>query len=352
MMMWHWALITLMLVAHCLGCIPCDKHGKEAMEKYIMLIQDQQLEKTLQGNTTMVQIANAAQTQLLEYLGKEVQIMDKFAIADIVSEYKKTLNIIGEMEFKGRCPNKQDFDNCGLLVQTYTRCDTCEEEKVICAGGPPSNQEYLDQCSCVCTQHSCFDLKTGDQCTPCRDHASHLANVINCGDTSLAIAEGEDLILKCHNEWFSSLEDGYKNLFYKNAEPEPKITDEPNVEIRGVQRSDSGKYTCMTILNSGIPVAKFTYNVEVKEGESGTFSEVTEIDSLPALPDDDDELPVSVTKQPVPVVSHHHLHNNKAFLAMCGAAAITMIVISAIICFIMWWWKTKKSAQPQVEDVV
>ncbi|XP_069820735.1 uncharacterized protein [Dendropsophus ebraccatus] len=161
-MMWHLA-ITSMLVAHCLCCIPCDKHGKEAMEEFTNLIQDQQLEETLKGNTTIKQMAYAAQNQLLEYLEKEVQIMDKFAIADIVSEYKQTLKIIGETEFKGvqllhkiqfqlqilherikdiveeaerrSCSNNQDS-----LVLTYTRCETCEEEKVTCVEGYPSTQ--------------------------------------------------------------------------------------------------------------------------------------------------------------------------------------------------------------------
>ncbi|XP_069835233.1 izumo sperm-egg fusion protein 1-like isoform X3 [Dendropsophus ebraccatus] len=353
-MMWHLAILS-MLVAHCLCCIPCDQRGKEAMDKYTILIQDQILEETLQGYMSIKQMAYAAQNQFLDYLKEEVQIMDKFAIADIVSEYSKAVNIIVQMDFKGvqllhtiqfqfqilqerikniveeaerrRCPNKQDFDNCGLLVQTYTHCETCEEEKIICAGGPPSNQEYFDKCSCVCTQHSCFD-------------------------GSLGIAEGEDLILKCNIDWYSRLEDGYKNLFYKNAEPEPKITDEANIEIRGVQRPDSGKYTCMTILNSGVPVAKFTYNVEVKEGESEKLSEEIENDPLPTLPDYL-ELPLPVSNMPTPEVTHHYHHgNNKKFLAICGAVAITMIVISAVICFIMWWWKNKKSALPQGEDKV
>ncbi|XP_069835231.1 izumo sperm-egg fusion protein 1-like isoform X1 [Dendropsophus ebraccatus] len=378
-MMWHLAILS-MLVAHCLCCIPCDQRGKEAMDKYTILIQDQILEETLQGYMSIKQMAYAAQNQFLDYLKEEVQIMDKFAIADIVSEYSKAVNIIVQMDFKGvqllhtiqfqfqilqerikniveeaerrRCPNKQDFDNCGLLVQTYTHCETCEEEKIICAGGPPSNQEYFDKCSCVCTQHSCFDLKTGHQCTPCSDYKSYLENVINCGDGSLGIAEGEDLILKCNIDWYSRLEDGYKNLFYKNAEPEPKITDEANIEIRGVQRPDSGKYTCMTILNSGVPVAKFTYNVEVKEGESEKLSEEIENDPLPTLPDYL-ELPLPVSNMPTPEVTHHYHHgNNKKFLAICGAVAITMIVISAVICFIMWWWKNKKSALPQGEDKV
>ncbi|XP_069820739.1 uncharacterized protein [Dendropsophus ebraccatus] len=338
MMMWHLA-ITSMLVAHCLCCIPCDRRGKEAMDRYTILIQDQLLEETLQGYMSIKQMAYAAQNQFLDYLKEEVQIMDKFAIADIVSEYNKVVNIIVEMDFKGiQLLHTIQFQ----FQKLQERIKDIVEE---------AERKYFDKCSCVCTQHSCFDLKTRYQCTPCSDYASYLENVINCGDASLGIAEGEDLILKCNTEWFTRLEDGYKNLFYKNAEPEPKITDEPNIEIRGVQRPDSGKYTCMTILNSGIPVAKFTYNVEVKEGESGKLSEEIENEPLPILPDDL-EFPVAVSNLPTPEVTHHHHGNNKIFLAICGAVAITMIVISAVICFIMWWWKNKKPALPQGEDKV
>ncbi|XP_069819633.1 uncharacterized protein [Dendropsophus ebraccatus] len=151
------------------------------MDEFTNLIQDQQLEETLKGNTTIKQMANAAQNQLLEYLEKEVQIMDKFAIADIVSEYKQTLKIIGETEFKemkwrrdlylplsvfvysrGPAGHKIQFqlqilherikdiveeaerrscsNNQDSLVLTYTRCETCEKEKVTCVEGYPSTQ--------------------------------------------------------------------------------------------------------------------------------------------------------------------------------------------------------------------
>ncbi|XP_069835263.1 uncharacterized protein [Dendropsophus ebraccatus] len=157
--------ITSMLVAHCLCCIPCDKRGKEAMDEFTILIQNQQLQETLKGNATIKQLANAAQTQLMEYLEEEVQIMDKFAIADIVSEYKQTVKIIRETGFKGvQLLHKIQFQfqilherikeiveeaERSLIVQTYTRCDTCEEEKVTCAEGYPIKEEGSGELSGV-----------------------------------------------------------------------------------------------------------------------------------------------------------------------------------------------------------
>ncbi|XP_069820768.1 uncharacterized protein [Dendropsophus ebraccatus] len=439
-MMWRSGLITSVLVASCLSCIPCDKEGKKAMEKYTILIQDQILEETLSGYLSIKNMAYAAQNQIMDYLNNEVRMMDKYTISDVVSEYKKSVDIIAGLEFTGihllnviqlqfqklqerikpiieeaenrllvenyiqcdtceeqkvicaggppsnqeyfeqcscvctkhtcfdlktgyectpckdhaynfekvidcggKCPNKQDFDNCGLLVENYIQCDTCEEQKIICAGGPPSNQEYFEQCSCVCTKHTCFDLKTEYECTPCKDHAYNLEKVIDCGEKSKVIAENEDLILECQHDWYAKLEDGFKNHFHKNADPDIIVTDEANIEFRGIQKHESGKYTCITVLNSGVPVAKHVYNVKVKERPENVVEE--HYLTLPTLPEELD-LPVFELPTDEQPVIHHHQHNNTPFLAICGAVFITLILISAI-CIFIFWWRKKRTTQPQ-----
>ncbi|XP_069820770.1 uncharacterized protein [Dendropsophus ebraccatus] len=367
-MMWRSGLITSVLVASCLSCIPCDKEGKKAMEKYTILIQDQILEETLSGYLSIKNMAYAAQNQIMDYLNNEVRMMDKYTISDVVSEYKKSVDIIAGLEFTGihllnviqlQFQKLQErikpiieeaenhFDNCGLLVENYIQCDTCEEQKVICAGGPPSNQEYFEQCSCVCTKHTCFDLKTGYECTPCKDHAYNFEKVIDCGEKSKAIAEHEDLILECHHEWYAKLEEGFKNHFHKNADPDIIVTDESNIEFRNIQIHESGKYTCTTMLNSGLPIARHIYNVKVKEGSEKVKEEHQPIPTLP------EEFDLSLPELPVeekPVVQHHHPNNN-IFLAICGAVFTTIILISAI-CIFMFWWKKKKSSRPLKEEEV
>ncbi|XP_069820771.1 uncharacterized protein [Dendropsophus ebraccatus] len=363
-MMWHSALITSVLVASCLSCIPCDKEGKKAMEKYTILIQDQILEETLSGYLSIKNMAYAAQNQIMDYLNNEVRMMDKYTISDVVSEYKKSVDIIAGLEFTGihllnviqlQFQKLQErikpiieeaenhFDNCGLLVENYIQCDTCEEQKIICAGGPPSNQEYFEQCSCVCTKHTCFDLKTEYECTPCKDHAYNLEKVIDCGEKSKVIAENEDLILECQHDWYAKLEDGFKNHFHKNADPDIIVTDEANIEFRGIQKHESGKYTCITVLNSGVPVAKHVYNVKVKERPENVVEE--HYLTLPTLPEELD-LPVFELPTDEQPVIHHHQHNNTPFLAICGAVFITLILISAI-CIFIFWWRKKRTTQPQ-----
>ncbi|XP_069828745.1 izumo sperm-egg fusion protein 1-like [Dendropsophus ebraccatus] len=382
--MWRYmAVITSVLIAHSLCCIQCDKRGADAMERFTILIRDHILEETLEAYMTIKQMANAAQRPITRYLEEEVKMLDKHAILEVVQEYKRAVDMIQQTKFKGiqllhtiqhqfqqvlkrvkaiaeeaarrRCPNKQEFDNCGLLVQEYTHCESCEEEKIICAGGPPSNQEYYDRCSCVCTQQTCFDLKTGSQCTPCSDHASYLAKVTDCGEKAIEIAENEDLTLDCSYQWYSALQEEYKNIVIKSYDDLPKITDEPNIEFWRIQTYESGRYMCTTVLNSGVQIAKFVYNVKVTKGSGEEMKE----EELPPLPTIPEELDLTVLDGPnfrmaeVPVVHNLELGN----IIMWTIVAVFAISVS--ICIFLCLLRKQKTAtaadtaaQPLEEVVV
>ncbi|XP_056392647.1 izumo sperm-egg fusion protein 1-like [Hyla sarda] len=308
-MMWSVVFGTWLLIAQSLGCIPCNKRGLEALEKLKIFIQDQVLVEETAAYVTIKNFANAAKRQIEQYL-EDVGTLDEYALSEIGSEYKISVNIIVDLDSTGvnllndlehqfkrlkekienivqeaekrRCPNKKDFDNCGLLVQTLTNCRTCEKEKTICAGGSPGNQEYFDKCTCICTtQNKCFDLKSGDKCTPCKDMTSRLAEVIDCGERNIAVTEDHDVLLACNLEWYPRLEDGYKNIFSKTSHPAQRVTEDPYIELKEIQKYEAGQYICTTILNSGVPIAKYTYNVKVGSG----LGAVTEIDKpVPTLP--------------------------------------------------------------------
>ncbi|XP_044132651.1 uncharacterized protein LOC122925219 [Bufo gargarizans] len=197
-----------------------------AMEEFNTFIKSQVDDiDSIEAYVNIKRFAKVTEKKVLDYLEDEVGILDKYAISEIASEYKKSVDVIQDIGFKEvqllhiiglhfqrlkeklkvivqdskqrRCPNKQGADSCGLMVQTYTNCKTCSEEKVVCAGGPPKNQ----------------DLKTGRSCSPCKDHKSHLAETVNCGEINIKIPEYEELILDCTFEWYARLEETYNNVF-------------------------------------------------------------------------------------------------------------------------------------------
>ncbi|XP_056374244.1 izumo sperm-egg fusion protein 1-like [Hyla sarda] len=280
-MMWSVVFGTWLLIAQSLGCIPCNKRGLEALEKLKIFIQDQVLVEETAAYVTIKNFANAAKRQIEQYL-EDVGTLDEYALSEIGSEYKISVNIIVDLDSTGvnllndlehqfkrlkekienivqeaekrRCPNKKDFDNC----------------------------EFFDKCTCICTtQNKCFDLKSGDKCTPCKDMTSRLAEVIDCGERNIAVTEDHDVLLACNLEWYPRLEDGYKNIFSKTSHPVQRVTEDPYIELKEIQKYEAGQYICTTILNSGVPIAKYTYNVKVGSG----LGAVTEIDKpVPTLP--------------------------------------------------------------------
>ncbi|XP_056407630.1 uncharacterized protein LOC130301974 isoform X1 [Hyla sarda] len=322
-MMWR-LLVICLLSGQALCCIQCDRRGRDAIDDFMNFIHDKVLDVETQEYNTLRHHANAAQKVIMDYLEDEVKILDKQAISEIADEYKIAVGIIEKLKDtdvqllhtiqdqfqklkdkikhivkdaeRRRCPNKLDIDNCGLMVQTYIQCMSCEEEKIICAGGHPENQESFDKCSCVCTQKRCFDLKTGFECSPCKDPPSHLTNTIDCGERHLSVIEEEDVVLECNFDWFARLEEGHKTMFDMPRRPAPLITDEPFMRLNEIQMYESGTYICTTYLYSGVPVAKVIYNVKVVSGSKRGTHENHQ--PLPPLPDD---LELSMLEEPLNV---------------------------------------------------
>ncbi|XP_040271141.1 izumo sperm-egg fusion protein 1-like [Bufo bufo] len=341
-----------------------------AMEEFNTFIKSQVDDiDSIEAYVNIKRFAKVTEKKVLNYLEDEVGILDKYAISEIASEYKKSVDVIQDIDFKEiqllhiiglhfqrlkeklkvivqdsnqrRCPNKQGADSCGLMVQTYINCQTCAEEKVVCAGGPPKNQDYLERCSCLCTSNRCFDLKTGRSCSPCKDHKSHLAETVNCGEINIKIPEYEELILDCTFEWYARLEDTYNNVFTLPREHNPKITREPYLVIKGVQMGDSGRYTCTTILDSEVPVSKITYNVAViSESEQAT----KKYHPRPTLPD------VLDITAPEPPLLEELQNNNASLIAISVAGSVTIMLIAGI-CICMFWRKMKSREPLEKEPV-
>ncbi|KAE8601527.1 hypothetical protein XENTR_v10013704 [Xenopus tropicalis] len=58
-------------------------------------------------------------------------------VEDLTPSFKELAQSVEEIftSFEDRkCPNKKE-DNCGILLDKVTNCDTCKEELMVCAGG-------------------------------------------------------------------------------------------------------------------------------------------------------------------------------------------------------------------------
>ncbi|XP_040266929.1 izumo sperm-egg fusion protein 1-like [Bufo bufo] len=353
--MWLLLLVTSVFIGKSLCCIQCDSRGKMAMDKFNTFIKSQVDDiDSIEAYVKIKRFAKVTEKKVLDYLEDEVGILDKYAISEIASEYKKSVDVILDIGFKEiqllhiiglqfqrlkeklkvivqdsnqrRCPNKQGADSCGLMVQTYTNCKTCAEEKVVCAGGPQKNQ----------------DLKTGRSCSPCKDHKSHLAETVNCGEINIKVPEFEELILDCSFEWYARLEDSYQNVFTLHHEHEPKITREPYLVIKGVLKGDSGRYTCTTILDSEVPVCKITYNVAVI---SGSEQAIEKYHPRPTLPD-----VLDITAPESPLLEE--LRTSNAPLTAISVAGSVTIMLIAGICVCIFWRRKMKSREPPEKEPV
>ncbi|XP_073445161.1 uncharacterized protein [Dendrobates tinctorius] len=209
-------------------------------------------------------------------------ITDNFAISEIVSEYKRCVDLIEFSDFTGaqllqtvglhfhrllqkvrkiveeyndsRCPNKHGANSCGLMIQSVTHCDTCLKENIICAGGHAENQER-----------------------------------------NIEVPEDEDLILDCRFVWHTRLEQSRKLKFISVVpvslpfphllELESRDIAEPYVEFKGIQKIDEGMYKCTTILESDVPVSTITYNVKVITGSGRTTEKYKPRPTLPHVLD-------------------------------------------------------------------
>ncbi|KAM3936681.1 izumo sperm-egg fusion protein 1 [Leptodactylus fuscus] len=355
-MMWHLMLITSFFIGQSLCCIQCDPRGKEAMNEFKNLIRSQ-VDENPEAYSNIQRFAKAAQQELLDYLEDEVGMLDTYAITELVSEYKRSINVIKGTKFKEvqllhiialhfqtlksklkviaqdstnrKCPNKQGADSCGLMIQSFTNCKSCVEEKIVCAGGPPKNQEYFDKY-----------LKTGLFCFPCKDHKTHVAEAISCGERNIEVIEDDDLILDCNFGWHARLEQAYKNTFWKHGHVEQRVTEDPYLEIKGIQMQDSGRYSCTTSLYSGVPVSSIVYHVTVL---SGSQRATKKYQARPTLPD-----VLDVTARPLLEVLGK---NNKVLpiiIAVAGALTVTIVLLAGI-CICIFCRKKKK--QEPVEPV-
>ncbi|XP_063798803.1 izumo sperm-egg fusion protein 1 isoform X2 [Pseudophryne corroboree] len=151
------------------------------------------------------------------------------------------------------------------MMQTFTTCESCEEEKLVCVGGPAKLSDWFDKCSCYCTsEKACQDLQTGQSCTPCKNYIHFFNAALFCGERIMEVEEDEDLILDCRLMWHLKLEDQYQFAFYKNSDQFPmKMSDDPFFVKKEMQMNDSDVYLCRTQLLSGIPVSIITYKVNV-----------------------------------------------------------------------------------------
>ncbi|XP_040275868.1 izumo sperm-egg fusion protein 1-like [Bufo bufo] len=323
-----------------------------AMEEFNTFIKSQVDDiDSIEAYVNIKRFAKVTEKKVLNYLEDEVGILDKYAISEIASEYKKSVDVIQDIDFK----EIQLLHIIGLHFQRLQ-----EKLKVIVQD---SNQrkwnlllstivlifyvsgadscDYLERCSCLCTSNRCFDLKTGRSCSPCKDHKSHLAETVNCGEINIKIPEYEELILDCTFEWYARLEDTYNNVFTLPREHNPKITREPYLVIKGVQMGDSGRYTCTTILDSEVPVSKITYNVAViSESEQAT----KKYHPRPTLPD------VLDITAPEPPLLEELQNNNASLIAISVAGSVTIMLIAGI-CICMFWRKMKSREPLEKEPV-
>ncbi|XP_072011029.1 uncharacterized protein [Engystomops pustulosus] len=309
-MMWTLLLITSVLIGRSLCCIPCDRRGKDLMDDYHTILNSQ-VDNNAEAFATMKSVSKGYEREVLDYLENEVQQLDEYTISEIVSEYKLAVEVIEKINVKDanllytigrvfnklkekvknivqdgkprRCPNKQGPKSCGLMVQEFINCKTCAKENVICAGGPPQNQEYFDRCSCLCNKQRCFDLITGKQCTACKDHREHLSETLKCGEQTIKVIEYEDVSLDCALDWHGRLEDSsYRNTFTKRPYFKAKVTEEAYLHLKAVHPDDAGTYTCTTTVKFDLPVSRIVYHVTV---ESPSLGEEIKFTPRPTLPD-------------------------------------------------------------------
>ncbi|XP_077115486.1 izumo sperm-egg fusion protein 1-like isoform X1 [Ranitomeya variabilis] len=358
--MWLFLLMTSFFIGPSLGCIECDRRGEKALEKFQIYINSQ-VNENIDEFVTIKRYAKSAERAVVQYLEDDVLMLDSIAISDIASEYKRCVDLIEESDFTGaqllqtvglhfhrllekvrnivaessirRCPNKRGENSCGLLVQTYTRCDTCLKEKIICAGGNSENQEYFDRCTCLCFEKKCTDLKTGFFCSPCRNHEKHLSDTINCGERNIEVPEDEDLILDCKFKWHARLEESHKTKFTnlmpvrlpfpQLIELESKVIEEPYVEMKGVQMIDAGMYQCATTLVTDVPVSKIMYHVKVITGPGRTTRKFKPRPTLPHMLD--------LTK-PEPTFLKDMTADKKPLIIFLAVSFI-IIILFAVICF-------------------
>ncbi|KAM4050561.1 izumo sperm-egg fusion protein 1-like isoform 1-T1 [Anomaloglossus baeobatrachus] len=322
--MWLLLVLTSFFIGPSLCCIQCDSKGKKAMEQFQKFIKAQ-VNENIDGFVTIKEFTKFSEREIVNYLREAVVMLDHYAISEIASEYKKCVDLIKESDFTAikrlqtvgihfqrlrdsvmnivqesnnrRCPNKQGANSCGLMVQTYVRCDTCRNEKIICAGGLPRNQEYFNKCNCVCIDEKCTDLKTGHKCSPCRDQEIHISETIDCGVRNIEVTENEDLILDCSFPWHSRLEQPYKNTFVRLLagmfpfaplfDLESTVVEEPYLVVKRVKMIDEGMYMCSTTLKTDEPVSKIIYHVKVLKGPARTTgpTHLNELDiTTPKLP--------------------------------------------------------------------
>ncbi|KAM4048890.1 izumo sperm-egg fusion protein 1-like [Anomaloglossus baeobatrachus] len=345
------------------------------MEQFKTFINSQ-INEDIDDFVTIKRFAKSAEREIIKYLEDEIVMLDHYAISEIASEYKKCVDLIHEMDFTAvqlmqtvglhfqrlketvrkivqdsnnrRCPNKQGANSCGLMVQTYVHCDTCLDEKIICAGGLPVNQEYFDRCSCVCIDKKCTDLKTGHKCSPCRDQEIHISETIDCGERNIEVAEDEDLILDCSFPWHSLLGQPYKNNFVRLfssvfpfspfIELESKVIEEPYIEMKGVQKKDEGMYMCSTILQSDVPVSKIIYHVKVVKGPARTTERYK---PRPTLPNE-----LDITTPELPFIQ------TQSFKIILVAGGITILLIAGIcICICVYRFKKMKEQDSRTSIV-
>ncbi|XP_073444048.1 uncharacterized protein [Dendrobates tinctorius] len=367
------------------------------MEKFQIYINSQAYENI---DVTMKRYARSAERAVVQYLEDNVQTLENFAISEIAFEYKKCVDLFENTDFTGaqllqkvglhfyqllekvwdiveesnnrRCSNKHGANSCGLLVQTVTRCDTCLQERIICAGGHAENQEFFDRCSCLCIGNKCTDLKTGLWCSPCRNQEKYLSQTLDCGERNIEVPEYEDLILDCSFDWHARLEQSRKIKFVSLMpvslpfphllELESRDIEEPYVELKGIQKIDEGMYKCSTILESGVPVSTITYHVTVITGSRRTTEKYKPRPTHPHVLDLTTPEPTDIMKDMTPVLDlttpeptdiKDMTTEEKSLITFLAVSCIIIALIAAICVFICmkrikkWKHQSAKEKDPR-----
>eukprot|EP00079_Xenopus_tropicalis_P035973 XP_017949744.1 PREDICTED: uncharacterized protein LOC100489674 [Xenopus tropicalis] len=349
------------------SCLSCEPSTKEIENKFLYFAEDLYWRKRENFYAIRNFIQEFADLVKTRYQQKTI---DRFGMEMLFSEYKRkltkiqnklekefnddktALNIVEDLtpsfkelaqsveeiftSFEDRkCPNKKE-DNCGILLDKVTNCDTCKEELMVCAGGSDTHCiDLINKCPlCHCNKGKCSDLRTKEPCTPCEGYSNCVQKILPCETREIQVEEEADLNFDCSVAFHHEIHDEMEYILEKKQHSTVipiQTFSQPNYVKYLADFKDVGDYSCTARSRiTRFPISKVDFKVEVVNTTRPTeASRETLPPYEPPAPDRDLTLYIAV-----------------AVLIIC-----TLLVIALIVCLIFYIrWDSKTFMDYDVEQ--